>query len=151
MKAKLRPYQIEARDAVLAELHRHRSTLVVIPTGGGKTVLFAALAELACRRGRVLVLAHREELIEQAKDKIESFTELACGIEMGDRTLAHSLFELPPVVVASVQRLARYGLNPDVPFEAARRALDAIAAAGWKRAPKELYQDPVLPRTAEAG
>lgn len=65
----LRAYQREAIDAVLAARRAGlRRLLVCLPTGAGKTVIFARLAQLA-RRG-VLVLAHREELLEQARDKI---------------------------------------------------------------------------------
>lgn len=102
---RLHPYQVEARDAVLAQLRTCRSTLIVLPTGCGKTITFAALAELACRRGRVLVLAHREELVEQARDKIARFADLTCGVEMGERTCAG--VEMPQVVSASVQTLSR--------------------------------------------
>lgn len=112
----LYPYQQEALQAVRIALSKHRSTLVVMPTGCGKTVLFAAVAELARRRGRILVLAHREELIEQAKAKIEWATDLRCGIEMGERTTVGGIGQLsilgeapvvPDVVVASVQTMAR--------------------------------------------
>ncbi|MFO0755391.1 MAG: DEAD/DEAH box helicase [Byssovorax sp.] len=66
----LRPYQRAAVDAVLeARKAGTRRMLVCLPTGAGKTVIFAHLARLA--RRQVLVLAHREELLSQARDKIE--------------------------------------------------------------------------------
>ena len=66
----LRPYQREAVDAVLAARRRGvRRMLVCLPTGAGKTVVFAQLARLA--RRPVLVLAHREELLAQAQSKLE--------------------------------------------------------------------------------
>jgi len=66
----LRPYQREAVEAVLSARRSGLRRLVVcLPTGAGKTVIFARLAQIA-RRG-VLVLAHREELVSQAKQKIE--------------------------------------------------------------------------------
>jgi superfamily II DNA or RNA helicase len=66
----LRPYQREAVEAVLAARRSGvRRLLVSLPTGAGKTVIFSELARLA--RRQVLVLAHREELIEQARDKLE--------------------------------------------------------------------------------
>ena len=66
----LRPYQQEAIDAVLtARRAGVRRMLVCLPTGAGKTVIFARLAQLAQRQ--VLVLAHREELLQQAKEKLE--------------------------------------------------------------------------------
>jgi ATP-dependent helicase IRC3 len=66
----LRPYQREAIDAVLAARRAGvRRMLVCLPTGAGKTVIFSHLAALAKRQ--VLVLAHREELLQQAKEKLE--------------------------------------------------------------------------------
>lgn len=65
----LRPYQRAAVDAVLAARRAGRRRLLVhLPTGAGKTVIFAHLAKLA--RRQVLVLAHREELLAQARDKL---------------------------------------------------------------------------------
>ena len=66
----LRPYQREAIDAVLAARRAGvRRMLVCLPTGAGKTVIFSHLAGLA--RRPVLVLAHREELLQQARQKLE--------------------------------------------------------------------------------
>src|ERR1700748_1199316 len=66
----LRPYQREAIDAVLAARRAGTRRMVVcLPTGAGKTVIFSHLARLA--RRQVLVLAHREELLGQAKEKLE--------------------------------------------------------------------------------
>jgi superfamily II DNA or RNA helicase len=66
----LRPYQREAIDAVIAARRDGTRRMVVcLPTGAGKTVIFSHLARLA--RKQVLVLAHREELLGQAKDKLE--------------------------------------------------------------------------------
>jgi superfamily II DNA or RNA helicase len=65
----LRPYQREAIEAVLsARRAGHRRLLVQLPTGAGKTVVFSELAARA--RRQVMVLAHREELLEQARDKL---------------------------------------------------------------------------------
>ena len=66
----LRPYQQEAIDAVLAARRSGvRRMVVSLPTGAGKTVIFSHLARLA--RRQVLVLAHREELLGQAREKLE--------------------------------------------------------------------------------
>ncbi|HWZ87639.1 MAG TPA: DEAD/DEAH box helicase [Polyangiaceae bacterium] len=66
----LRPYQREAVEAVLtARRAGLRRMVVCLPTGAGKTVIFSHLAQLAQRP--VLVLAHREELLAQARDKLE--------------------------------------------------------------------------------
>ncbi len=65
----LRPYQREAIEAVVAARKRGiRRMVVCLPTGAGKTVIFSELARLANKQ--VLVLAHREELLAQAVDKL---------------------------------------------------------------------------------
>ncbi len=65
----LRPYQREAIDAVIAARRSGIKRMVVcLPTGAGKTVIFSELARMA--RKQVLVLAHREELLGQARDKL---------------------------------------------------------------------------------
>src|SRR5262245_49945576 len=65
----LRGYQKRGYASVLADLNTVDSTLIVMATGTGKTVLFAHLAKQFAERGRVLVLAHRGELVYQARDK----------------------------------------------------------------------------------
>ena len=69
---KLRPYQSEAVDAVLREWDEgHRKTLLVLPTGCGKTIVFSKIAQTQVDKGhRALILAHRGELLEQAADKL---------------------------------------------------------------------------------
>lgn len=68
---RLRPYQLEAVEAVIAARKRGlRRMLVALPTGAGKTVIFAELIRRA--RREVLVLAHRDELLVQARQKIEA-------------------------------------------------------------------------------
>jgi DNA repair protein RadD len=64
----LRPYQADALAAVKRELQTKASTLLVLPTGAGKTIVMAKLAS-EWPRGNVLLLAHRTELLEQARDK----------------------------------------------------------------------------------
>ena len=66
----LRPYQKEAVEASLRELGSVRSTLVVMPTGSGKSLVFT---EIAKRRSkdRILFLAHRDELLTQAVGHFE--------------------------------------------------------------------------------
>ncbi len=63
----LRPYQSAASDAIFKEWAENDSTLVVMPTGGGKTILFADVIRRVVPR-RALVIAHREDLIFQARD-----------------------------------------------------------------------------------
>ena len=101
----LRPYQQEAREAVHREWETRRSTLLVIPTGGGKTIIFSAIIEDCVRKGqRVLVLAHRSELLDQAADKLHKTTGLQCAVEKAEQSCIGSWFR---VVVGSVQTLQR--------------------------------------------
>lgn len=102
----LRPYQLEARDAIFREWEEgNRKTLLTLPTGTGKTIVFAGVAEERVRQGdRVLVLAHRSELLDQAADKIAKVTGLACAVEKAEDTSVESWLR---VVVGSVQTLMR--------------------------------------------
>lgn len=102
----LRPYQQAARDSIHAqwELGRLR-TLLVLPTGTGKTIVFASVAADQVRAGdRVLILAHRGELLEQAADKLQRSTGLVSAVEKAESTCLNSWFR---VVVGSVQTLQR--------------------------------------------
>lgn len=68
-KQALRPYQEAARKKIHAEWEHGRfRTLLVLPTGTGKTIVFASIAADQVRAGdRVLILAHRGELLEQGR------------------------------------------------------------------------------------
>ena len=98
----LRPYQSAASDAIFAEWRENHSTLVVMPTGGGKTILFADVIRRMFPR-RALVLAHREELIFQARDKIQRVTGLQADVEMGEYRAESGLFDAARVVVSTIQ------------------------------------------------
>lgn len=98
----LRPYQNEARDAILKEWQDKDKTLLVLPTGCGKTVVFADVAKQRTASGRVLVLAHREELLTQAADKIRNFCGLDCSVEKAEQT---AIGRTEPITVGSVQTL----------------------------------------------
>ena len=102
----LRPYQTEAKDAVLAEWDKgHRKTLLVLPTGTGKTVVFSKVVENQVNQGhRALILAHRGELLEQAANKLKEASGLECVLEKGKST---SLGSSLPVTVGSVQSLSQ--------------------------------------------
>ena len=102
----LRPYQVEARDAVLTEWDSgHQRTLLVLPTGCGKTIAFASIIEHEIQDGsRALVMAHRGELLTQAADKLKA----ACGIDsVLEKAESSSLGSFLPVTVGSVQSLAQ--------------------------------------------
>lgn len=101
----LRDYQQNAINAVFSDLRENDSSLIVSPTGTGKTVLICGIVKRTFP-GRVMILAHREELIFQAKDKIERFTGIECCVEMADLRAKDgmgALWGLSQVVVSSVQ------------------------------------------------
>ena len=101
----LRPYQQEAVDAVLSEWREKDKTLLVLPTGTGKTIVFSKVTEAQVRDGkRVLILAHRGELLDQAADKLYKVTGLKCAVEKAEESCLGSWFR---VVVGSVQTLMR--------------------------------------------
>lgn len=102
---KLRPYQTEAVSSVIEQLKTNKSTLVVLPTGAGKTVCFAHLCKHYMEQGRVMVIAHREELIRQAANKIEQITGYRPAIEMAAEYSDEQGFSKPKIVVSSVQTL----------------------------------------------
>lgn len=104
---KLRDYQQNATDKCLADLRQYRSSLIVLATGLGKTILFSKLIEQW--KGRVLVLVHLEELLQNAYSEIEAITGEVVGIERqkdradGERvivslihTLSHTYERFPP-------------------------------------------------------
>lgn len=101
----LRPYQQEARERIFQEWENVDKTLLVLPTGCGKTIVFAKITEDCVRRGdRVLILAHRGELLEQAADKLAKATGLRCATEKAEESCLGSWFR---VTVGSVQTLMR--------------------------------------------
>ena len=112
----LRPYQRAAIDAVLAARRAGlRRLLVHLPTGAGKTVIFSHLATLAKRP--VLVLAHREELLSQAREKLERALQgqATVAIERGSARAPAAA----KIVVCSIrslreERLARLIKDRDV-------------------------------------
>ena len=103
----LRSYQLDAVNACLRDLRECRSSLLVLATGLGKTILFSKLIENW--KGRVLVLVHLEELLQNAYQEISAITGELIGIERqtdredGERitvalihTLKHTYTRFPP-------------------------------------------------------
>lgn len=84
----LRPYQEESRKRVQEEWEKgNKRTLLVLPTGTGKTIVFSKIIEDRVKLGeRVLVLAHRGELLEQAADKLYKSTGLKTATEKAEQT-----------------------------------------------------------------
>lgn len=113
----LRPYQHEALQSIRkAYTDGKRRVIVSLPTGTGKTVVFAHFPRFFNMKKRLLVLAHREELLLQAREKfLKIDPALKIGIEQStSRASADS-----KVVLASIPTLGRAGstrlrqLNPE--------------------------------------
>jgi len=103
----LRDYQRECLQAI-SERYRAgvRRQVVCLPTGTGKTVIFARFPRFFRMKKRMLVLAHREELLDQAREKIlHANPDLAVEVEQAGRTAGRGT----DVVVASVPTLGRKG------------------------------------------
>ena len=98
----LRPYQQDAISHINDGWNSHGSQLLVLPTGTGKTVVFVHLVDREVS-GRILILAHREELIWQAAAKVEIITGTKPSIEMADYRADEGFFNRTKVVVSSVQ------------------------------------------------
>jgi superfamily II DNA or RNA helicase len=99
----LRLYQQQAVDGIFAAWREFNRVLVVVPTAGGKTLIFAFIAWLRLQFGRVLVLAHRDELLDQARDKIFRAVGLSTDKEKADDYADMAA----GIVVGSVQTLSR--------------------------------------------
>lgn len=99
---KLRPYQEEAVKNTLDYFRKKRDpAVIVLPTGAGKSLVIAEIARIA--KGRVLVLAHVKELVEQNYLKYKSFG-LDAGIfsaSLGQKDFEHK------AIFGSVQSVAR--------------------------------------------
>jgi superfamily II DNA or RNA helicase len=106
-----RPYQRAALDAAFGQLQSHNVSLVVLPTGCGKTVLFSVAAAEWFRPRRVMVAAHTNVLVRQAREELEKFTGERVGTEQGGLKADRR------VNVSSVQtldlRLASGAFDPD--------------------------------------
>lgn len=101
---RLRVYQDQLADAIRAAFREgHRAVLAVAPTGAGKTVLFSYIALQASQKGRrVLVMAHRDQLIKQASRKLADN-----GVQHGIIMAGFTPHQRRAVQVASVQTLVR--------------------------------------------
>jgi superfamily II DNA or RNA helicase len=104
----LRDYQDECVADVFGQLEQVKSTLIVLPTGTGKTVVFATVAH-RWPDGRVLIVAHREELIYQAVEKIKMITGEVPAVEMADlrADVADGWIDQARIVVTSIQTMSR--------------------------------------------
>jgi len=103
---RLRPYQLDALDAVEREHEKAASTLVVQPTGTGKTVEFAEQARRAVERDEsVLIVVDRDELVRQTVATVGR----AVGFDPTIEQAGQFLDPENPVVVATIQTLRSDG------------------------------------------
>ncbi|MBQ6140734.1 MAG: DEAD/DEAH box helicase [Kiritimatiellae bacterium] len=154
----LRPYQQEAVDAVYRHLHdKDSNPCVVIPTAGGKSLCIAQVAKDAVTKwnGRVMILAHVKELVEQNAGKLKSICpELPVGVYSAG---LDSRDTQQPVVVAGIQSVYNkieafkpfdlvmidevHMVPPDGEgryrtfLEAAKRVNPSIRLVGWTATP----------------
>lgn len=109
---KLRDYQLQSLDAIQSSWNEGiNRPVVVLPTGAGKTICFSGLIErhvkqLRAEGKRILVLAHREELLEQAEEKIKDVVP-DCWTAIVKGARGKKTHQFADVIVASVQTLAR--------------------------------------------
>lgn len=102
----LRPYQADTITAITEAWDRGvNRAAAVLPTGSGKTVIFSHLTKQSHDQGRrSLIIAHREELLAQAADKLKA---VAPGIPLGIVKASRNEHQDAGVVIASIQTLAR--------------------------------------------
>ena len=103
----LRDYQHEMLGRLESAWEKHRSVMVQMPTGTGKTVLLAEVIKRHTEgrsKGKVLIVAHRRELIEQIQQTLSAFEmrNEECGMRNDDYSEAES-----GVVVESIQKISR--------------------------------------------
>ncbi len=108
----LRPYQLEAIDALRKSIARGaRRPLLQLPTGGGKTIIASEIVRLAVKKNkRVLFLAPRRELVIQAAQKFAVFG-ISCGIIMAGEEAKRNIYSL--VQVASMDTLHARGIRTE--------------------------------------
>ena len=99
----MRPYQREAYTETLKKFEKVDTALCVMATGLGKTIYFAHIVKHFRKYGRIMVLAHREELIYQARDKMHAVTGVEAEVEMADEWAGGSMFQVTDIVVSTVQ------------------------------------------------
>ncbi len=98
-----RPYQSEAIDGIHAAFAENNSTLLVLATGLGKTICFCDVAGDYMQRGKVMILAHRAELVYQARDKMLMVTGSEPDIEMGELSCEYSFIHDARTIVSTIQ------------------------------------------------
>lgn len=100
----LRPYQKDSVNAIFDEWQNHKSTLVIQATGTGKTIVFSEVTKrLREQDKKILILAHRSELLEQTQNKLALFN-VDSVLEKAEN---HANIGADNVVVASIQSISR--------------------------------------------
>ena len=132
----LRKYQLEAVDAILKEWETVDSTLLVAAVGSGKTQIFSeVLDRKLAAGGRGLVLAHRKELVEQARDRLLQFWPHwigKVGVVMADYDQCNG-----QIIYATVQTLSS---ETRLARALARGAFDVVITDEAHHAAAETYQ-----------
>lgn len=106
MSITLHPDQQEALDAVLAAYHTQPvggKALVIAPTGWGKTIFFSTLARELGRKGNILIIAHRDELLNQAIEKLQSIDPTAIVGKVGGNSHEYGA----PITVAGIDTISK--------------------------------------------
>lgn len=100
----LRPYQKESVESIFEEWKEHKSTLIVQATGTGKTIVFAEVVKrLNILNKKILILAHRAELLEQTQNKLTLF-----GIDsVLEKAENHADIGNDNIIVASIQSISK--------------------------------------------
>ena len=141
---KLRRYQKECRDAFFKELRNGRKRhLIILPTGAGKTIVFAEITRRINQQ--TLILAHRDELIRQAWDKLKMVWPTAdIGIvKAGLNDTNHQ------IIIGSTQTLAnpnRRKALPPISFLILDEAHHGVAPTN-----REILNDLIRPETILLG
>jgi superfamily II DNA or RNA helicase len=109
MKITLRDYQQKGIDDLRgAFASGHRGIVYILPTGGGKTVVFCAISELAAAKGkRIAILVHRQELVDQTSESLSKIGVPHGKIVAGAGRKTKTLDLAEPLQVCSVQTLVR--------------------------------------------
>jgi superfamily II DNA or RNA helicase len=112
---KLRDYQVDLVEKILDSWNRGiKNVLVQLYTGGGRTVILSEVCRIAYEAGeRIAIVAHREELIQQAHDKLQAF--LPEGTEIGVIKSGIKPNLEAPIQVVSVGTLQGYFRNGSLP------------------------------------
>lgn len=114
MKVTLRDYQDDAVHGIRVAFRKNKRVILVLATGAGKTVIFSHVALNAAAKGnKVLILAHRDQLIKQASKKLAD-NKLRHGIIMAGYTPDYAAKVQLASVQTLVRRLHKVRFQPDL-------------------------------------